>query len=277
MSLKQKLRQFLSFVIRHRFQFQLQLQAEIRGLRDGLKAAMPDNPAAHGFKVYSQFDEDGIIEEIFRRIGDGRTFVEIGCGNGLENNTHYLLLKGWSGTWVDGSEQNIAEIRQHLPANKRLKIVGQIVDRENVRDLVPRELDLLSLDIDGNDLEVLTSIMTVSSPKVICVEYNGKFPPPTSVSIRYDPSHTWAHDDYYGASLQAFVDLLEGYKLVACGLSGANAFFVRKDVAGKFSDYPVGALYQPHRVHLIFLEAGAIPSYKFLANELARAPTTAAR
>jgi len=233
MSLKEKVRQWLSLLIRHRFQFQLQLQAEIRELRNSLKAVVPGNPAVHGFKVYSQFDEDGIIEEIFRRIGDGRTFVEIGCGNGLENNTHYLLLKGWRGTWVDGSERNISAIRRHLPANERLKVVHQLVNRENVRDLLPRELDLLSLDIDGNDLEVLTSIMTVSSPKVICVEYNGKFPPPIAISIRYNLSHTWAHDDYHGASLQAFVNLLTGYKLVACGLSGANAFFGRTSTLEK--------------------------------------------
>ena len=54
--------------------------------------------ARHGFKVYSQNDEDGIIEHIFREVGvKSRHFVEIGVGNGLTNNTLYLLLKGWTG------------------------------------------------------------------------------------------------------------------------------------------------------------------------------------
>jgi hypothetical protein len=46
-----------------------------------------------GFKVYSQNDEDGIIEEIFRRL-DVKigTFCEIGVENGLECNTLYLIL-----------------------------------------------------------------------------------------------------------------------------------------------------------------------------------------
>ena len=44
-----------------------------------------------GFKVYSQNEEDGIINEIFQRIGTtNKTFVEIGVGNGLENNTLHL-------------------------------------------------------------------------------------------------------------------------------------------------------------------------------------------
>ena len=60
-----------------------------------------------GYKVFSQGDEDGIIAEIFRRIGTpDRRFVEFGCGDGLENNTAYLLFQGWSGLWMDLLEKN---------------------------------------------------------------------------------------------------------------------------------------------------------------------------
>ncbi len=56
---------------------------------------MPENPAAYGFKVYSQADEDGVVDNITQRIGiDRGSFIEIGCGDGRENNSHYLLLKG---------------------------------------------------------------------------------------------------------------------------------------------------------------------------------------
>ena len=51
----------------------------------------------HGLKVYSQADEDGIIQEIFKRLGVlKKTFIEIGVGDGTENNTLYLLLQGWA-------------------------------------------------------------------------------------------------------------------------------------------------------------------------------------
>ena len=33
--------------------------------------AHPKRLVRHGFKVYSQNDEDGILEEIFKRVGDG--------------------------------------------------------------------------------------------------------------------------------------------------------------------------------------------------------------
>src|SRR5438552_2628789 len=65
----------------------------------------------YGSKVCSQYDEDGIIQEIFNRIGVGaRTFVEFGVENGLENNTLKLLMEGWSGLWIEGSETFVSQI-----------------------------------------------------------------------------------------------------------------------------------------------------------------------
>ena len=108
---------------------------------------------------------------------------------------------------------------------------------------------LFSLDIDGNDLYVLTEALNHIKPVVICVEYNAKFPPPLSLSIRFDPNFRWQGDDYHGASLQAFCDLLTDYRLVSCNLSGSNAFFVRRDVANAFADYTPSELYQPFRAN----------------------------
>lgn len=84
----------------------------------------------HGFKVYSQNDEDGILEQIFARIGSGsESFVEIGVGNGLENNTAYLMQKGWSGVWIDASASNASYITAEfaqLIASKRLKFCNPL-------------------------------------------------------------------------------------------------------------------------------------------------------
>src|SRR5580704_3489295 len=60
---------------------------------------------AFGFKCHSQSDEDGILTEIFRRIGvKARVFVEIGIETAIECNTAYLLLQGWSGIWIEASK-----------------------------------------------------------------------------------------------------------------------------------------------------------------------------
>lgn len=265
-------RQQQLFLRQQQASLQLQIESEIRTLHAQIRARTPDNPCLAGAKLYSQCDEDGILAEIFGRIGigaKGSKFLEIGCGDGLENNTHALLLAGWQGTWVDGNPKNIERIRASLPESPILKVVQQMVDPENVVPLLSKDLDFLSLDIDGNDLHVLRAILKVARPKVMCVEYNAKFPPPHVVTMAYNPAHAWAGDDYQGASLQAFVDVAEGYRLVACSIAGTNAFFVRDDcVKKKFKAYSAAELYQPPRFNLQWRVPGYPPSCKFLAERL---------
>ena len=256
---------------------QLELSRELSRLQAELQASMPDNPAACGFKVYSQADEDGIIGEIARRIGvQCGNFIEIGCGDGRENNTHLLLLKGWHGIWVDGNPNNVAAIRAVLPVNPRLHVVEQMVTRENVTHIPTTagvadlgELDLLSVDIDGNDLAVAEAAIKAWSPKIVIGEYNAKFPYPLQQEVIYDPELHWAMDDYHGASLGAWVERLRpGYRLVACNLAGTNAFFVRIDFEDLFKLYPPEALYQPARFFLTALRSGHAPSLSFLRKSL---------
>jgi hypothetical protein len=194
----------------------------------------------YGFKAYSQFDEDGIIQEIFRRIGvTNKTFLEIGVGDGLENNTLFLLLKGWKGVWIDGDSKNIKAIQNKflfLQDSGRLRTKLAWVDKDNIDFLIqdlglPQEIDLLSLDIDGNDYHVLENIVFLN-PRAMVLEYNAKLPPPVKWVMTYDQYHTKTNTDYFGAFLKSFEYLLykRGYCLVGCNISGVNAFFVRKDL-----------------------------------------------
>ena len=65
----------------------------------------------YGWKGQSQFDEDGILEEIFNRIGTtSKRALEIGAGDGLENNTIYLLQQGWECCWVEAMRDRVAFI-----------------------------------------------------------------------------------------------------------------------------------------------------------------------
>jgi hypothetical protein len=73
--------------------------------------ADPKRLLRHGFKVYSQHDEDGIIQEIFRRVGTtSRTFVEFGVETGAECNTTKLLIEGWRGLWIEASAPSCQRI-----------------------------------------------------------------------------------------------------------------------------------------------------------------------
>ena len=237
---------------------------EIAIWREKTTRATPDNPALYGWNSYSQCDEDGIIRECLRRLAsisqETKTFIEIGCGNGLENNTHQLVLDGYKGVWVDGDPENVANIEREIGLRtKVLQTEQSFVTLENIQDLMVRSSkylgtlspDFFSFDTDGNDLQVVTEALKTIGPKLLCVEYNGKFPPPTRLVMDYNPAHNWAQDDYYGATLQSWVDALDGYRLVACNLSGVNAFFVRNDLAGEFPTHSTEQLFQPCRYWLI--------------------------
>jgi hypothetical protein len=216
----------------------------------------------HGFRAYSQSDEDGIIAEIFRRIGStDRRFVELGVGNGLENNTLYLLSQGWSGMWVEADRKSVVNIKRAFfdPISKQqLRLSPSFITRDNVNQLLEAggfrgEIDLVSIDIDGNDYYIFEALTAVT-PRVIVIEYNGIFRPPLRRVQPYVSDHRWNGGNAFGASLVALDGLARrrGYRLVGTGILGINAFFVRDELAGgKFAEAKVEQLFNAPAYDLI--------------------------
>ena len=219
----------------------------------------------YGAQYCSQNLEDGMIAEIFRRIGTtSRTFLEIGVGDGGENNTAALLTQGWAGWWVDGDETCIMAIKARLLPMKvlasRLCVVHSFVSPENICSLlakygVPSEVDLFSLDIDLNTFHIWSALETFK-PRVVVVEYNAAIPPNTHWVHPFDPDANWDYTQAFGASLKAYENLGRkfGYALVGCDLTGVNAFFVRSDLVGDKFKSPFSAEnhFEPARYGLSF-------------------------
>jgi len=222
--------------------------------RESLRRPPYDDPrhlAPYGYKIFSESDEDGIINEIFRRIGvEDRTFFEFGVGNGGQNNTVNLLVQGWRGFWIEGSPDNMRVISTRLAAYIRageLKALQAFITRDDINQLisrlgVPESLDLLSIDIDGNDYWVWEAMERIS-PRVVVIEYNATLRPPHSVVMEYKDDYVWDGTSYFGASLVALEKLgrAKGYSLVGCNFTGVNAFFVRNDLLGDFFLTPLTA------------------------------------
>jgi hypothetical protein len=190
--------------------------------------------------VFSQYGEDGILKEIFDRIGEGTRFaVEFGIETGVECNTRNLIEnQRWSSVLLDGSPSNVISART-LYAQQLVKVVESFLTVENIIQVfdsanVPIEFDLLSVDVDGNDYWLLKEILKFYRPRVLVVEYNGRWVPPVKWVMGYDPNHVWDGTAYFGASLQSFTEMVASfnYKLVGCTSIGLNAFFVRSDCLG---------------------------------------------
>lgn len=226
----------------------------------------------HGFRSFSQNDEDGIVQEIFRRIGvDRSVFVEFGVQDGLQNNSRLLLYRGWRGLWIEGDSDAYRRMQRSYRAELTsglLQLRNSFVTKENIMDLIESarlgEIDLLSIDIDGNDYWIWDAITL--RPRVVIIEYNAKFRPPTAWVMEYNPEHRWDYTDYQGASLQSLSNLArrKGYSLVGCGLAGVNAFFVRDDlVQDRFAEPDVAALYNPPRYYMQYFTSVGHPPRAF--------------
>jgi hypothetical protein len=201
----------------------------------------------YGFSIHSQHDEDGIILLIFGIIGTtNKKCIEICAGDGIECNTANLILNHrWYGLLIDGNSQNIVRARSFYSRRKETrywppKIVQAWITKDNVNDVVGDsgfngEIDLLSLDIDGNDYCILESL-SIINPRVIVLEYNHILGWEDSLTTPYDPNFkavfTEYGSDYAGASIMAFVKLCrnKGYRLIGSNTIGTNAFFLRNDI-----------------------------------------------
>jgi hypothetical protein len=250
------------------------LQSELGRLRAQDHYRGVERLARWGYKIYSQHDEDGMIAEIFRRIGcQSRYFIELGVGEGLENNTLALLMQDWNGIWIEGRQESYRRIQAGMPhtiASGQLSVKHSFITRDNINSLIkeehpPEEIDLLSIDIDGNDFHVWDQIHAVR-PRVVVIEYNPKFPPPINYCMQYDARHSWDFTDHSGASL-SFLERhfrTRGYSLVGCDVTGTNAFFVRADLAQESFRGPFNAEfhYEPARFHLVDIPSGHPPSYR---------------
>ena len=196
-------------------------------------------------KVYSQWGEDGILDYLCERIGLSKPRVlEIGAGNFSECNSKFLAENRNASVFaVDGREDLVASIESSSLRSKNHIFGYQTwVSPKNINKVISEahtamgNIDIFSLDLDGNDYWILQEA-NLENVSIVVVEYNPLFGHLNSVSVPRDDDfdrkskhHSWL---YYGASLKAFEYLLEqkNFRFLGTNRVGNNAFFVRKDLA----------------------------------------------
>jgi hypothetical protein len=206
------------------------------------RAPVTGDLARAELKVSSQNGEDGVIHEIFRRIGlpDSPYFVEFGTESGYETNSALLAdVLGWRGLLIEGDPAFHERLERKYRPNARVTTMRALVTPENVEDLfaqaaVPAEPDLLSIDIDGDDYWVWQAIEKFT-PRVVVSEFNASL---DGHKVQPRGKGPWDGTAYFGASVDALRDLGErkGYRLVHTDICGVNAFFVRRDQGGEWTD-----------------------------------------
>ncbi len=161
-------------------------------------------------KSYSQYAEDLIIQSYFsRKLKTGR-YVDVGCHHPRRgSNTYGLYKKGWSGILIDLEEIKVlanqlirrrdkvilaavsdseewAEIfsDKAYSTNTTIKKSVSIASEQSIGQVKTQTLtnilnqqnfqkkfELLSIDVEGVDLQVLKGLdLTSYQPQIICIE-----------------------------------------------------------------------------------------------------------
>lgn len=164
---------------------------------------------------YSQNGEGLLLEYVFHHISLSQIdckFLDIGGGDGFNlSNVRHLKNLGWYGSILD----------KEYGDNVTIEYLIKYGLEENT--------DLLTIDTDGNDYWLIEEILSHISLPVIIAEFNPAFT--DSRAIKYNPSHEWAGDDYYGFSFEAGKKLAEkhGYEIIF-NVANMNLIMVRKDL-----------------------------------------------
>lgn len=222
----------------------------------------PDNPALAGWSAFSKSDLDGIIHECLERISSKarmtKSCIELGCGDGSSASTHLLILNGYRGIWTDEDRVKVEGLAEELGGFMFpnlslccLSLSSASIDEyfeDWIHKLHGSTLDFISFGHVESDINYVPLIAKKFQPYLIALQYNPIFRPPMR-NARVQNSEAPEAADYFGASLQTWVDNLSDYLLVCCDLGGSTAFFVRRTFASAFTEYPVIDLYQPQRIN----------------------------
>lgn len=208
----------------------------------------------HKKSIYSQNGEDGILLEIFNKIGTtNKYFVEFGAWDGvyLSNTANLRINHGWKGILLEGDVQKIS-----TP-----EITHGFITPENINDIfeknmVPKEFDLLSIDIDGDDYWCWKACNY--SPRVVVIEFQSSLDPTipmvsekgrsstklypaciipfkgSLIEFKEDLKIVYSYIDrysYFGSSISALKNLGEckGYSLVFRS-NQQNLIFIKSDL-----------------------------------------------
>lgn len=200
-------------------------------------------------KVFSQWGEDGILDFLCEKIDISKpSIIEIGAGNFMECNSRFISeFRNANVIAVDGRDDLVKVVKSSpLYWKSNLIPIVEWITPDNINSIMDLgkekfgKIDIFSLDLDGNDYWILQDVI-FSDVAIAVIEFNPIFGASLKVTVpRNDAFDRYkAHYSglYYGASLQAIIDLMiiKGFEFIGTNRVGNNAFFVKSKFSNKFS------------------------------------------
>jgi len=192
----------------------------------------------HAQNTCSLSGEDGILQKIFEVLPPGsRWCVEFGAWDGKKySNTYHLMQQGWSGVFIEADSVKFRDLLKTFQGNPKAHCVNCFVNFEGENSLqnllkrtnIPRDFDLLSIDIDGNDYHIWESFHDYQ-PRVVVIEFNPTIPSDVEFVQPRDMSVQ------QGSAPLSLIKLgkAKGYELVC--MTEYNAIFVTASLLKSFN------------------------------------------
>lgn len=178
----------------------------------------------------SKDGEDGILSYLLKHFKVNKTCLEVGAWDGVEgSNTLYLRkLHSFSSILIETDEALYSKL-ELLADNKTFTYKKYISAKgQDAIDYFVnkhfKNLGVLSLDIDSNDLEIFENL--THNPTIVIIEYNRKFPP--HIDYQDPPNMVYFR---HSAKAVERVAIKKGYRVVAS--SADNLILLNKDVINK--------------------------------------------
>ena len=187
------------------------------------------------FNRYSQHGEDGIIEEIFRKLNiKNGLLVEFGAWDGKYLSNTYNIVKNnkkFKAIYIEGDKKRCGDLKSlSNKLNGRITPICAFVSPQGENSLdnilkktsAPKDFELLSIDVDGMDYYIWENFKEYN-PKIVIIEINCSLPSSESKQT-HDPSK-----NNFGSSFAVTLELgnKKGYSLVH---HKGNMFFIRNDL-----------------------------------------------
>jgi len=185
---------------------------------------------------YSQYDEDVLISTILSSIQTkvrlNRWCVELGAWDGIKYSNVCKLIKeqSYSAVLIEANRRRFKELCRNFPESSVIKLNCFVSPsgKDSLDEIlwgqgVPVDFDVLSVDVDGMDFHLFSSLRRFR-PRVVVVEFNPTIPN----GVEY--INPRCQKVMHGSSVSSLIELASSKGYVATGLTHCNIIFVCEEI-----------------------------------------------
>ena len=179
-------------------------------------------------KTYSQFEEDLFLLDFFKKKdAKNNFFFEFGAWDGVHlSNCRLLFENNWSGCFVELDKTKFSELKKNYGNNSKILLINEKVDykTKNINNLIKKnnidKIDVLSIDVDGNDLLIWKSLDALQ-PNVVIIEFNNTIP--------FDTSYEDETNKSIGSSYLAIDNFAKSKEYELIKVTACNLIYSKKE------------------------------------------------